>query len=398
MSISPVPVPSTRDGPKRDFQQILMFLGLGLAACAAALGFATGAEDALAVRGFKLIGIGAAAFLAGCGVSMKSRDPKTLALAAVSALFARWGADPRWDSARMLFGFATLVAGGSAVLMFLPQLYRRIIVSGLVLLHFGAILTATTSPNWTPWLSGHLGMTFYRPYMQFMYLTNAYHFYSPEPGPANVMWFCIYYDNGDTRWYKTPRRPEDMTDPLLLSYYRRLAITQQIETPGSVGSVSEDILQGRSLRAQGKEDAIPFHPEIQPIAAQFRVPNDTVRHQLVPAYIRFVARANPHDDPARKIVSIKMYRVEHHILIPREVRAGVQPYDPDTYRPWFLGEYDAQGVQIKLNDPMLYWLVPIVYEAKPGTPIYHTPRSHPKDFVLRDCVNIHSGSDHTRVR
>ena len=40
----------------------------------------------------------------------------------------------------------------------------------------------------------------YRPYLNLLYMTNAYHFYSPDPGTSSVMWFAVYYDDGTFDW------------------------------------------------------------------------------------------------------------------------------------------------------------------------------------------------------
>src|SRR5262249_51824377 len=158
------------------------------------------------------------------------------------------------DSGRVVAGFGSIVAGVAAVLMALPRPVRRAAVVLLVGLHFGSLVTASTGPGThdkpPPWITQVLHTYFYRAYSELVYLKNAYHFYSPEPGPATQIWFCIYYrttkidpktgdfvrnpetgeyDFGDSYWYKLPRRPDDIKDPLAVSYYRRLSLTMQLE-------------------------------------------------------------------------------------------------------------------------------------------------------------------------
>ena len=36
----------------------------------------------------------------------------------------------------------------------------------------------------------------YNPYLQFIYQRNAYHFYSPDPGPASVLVFLLKTETG----------------------------------------------------------------------------------------------------------------------------------------------------------------------------------------------------------
>ena len=71
-------------------------------------------------------------------------------------------------------------------------------------------------------------------------MNNAYQFYSPDPGPASEVWACIEFGppgeakEGERkvqpvhRWMKVPKRPQHWRDPLGQTYYRRLALTEQI--------------------------------------------------------------------------------------------------------------------------------------------------------------------------
>src|SRR5438045_224861 len=84
-----------------------------------------------------------------------------------------------------------------AVLVLLPRPARRVVLSLLLLVHFAGILTAVTAVDpqggSAPWVSRQLFARVYRPYLGFMYLSNAYHFYSPNPGPPTLLWFRIQY-------------------------------------------------------------------------------------------------------------------------------------------------------------------------------------------------------------
>src|SRR5262249_47958884 len=75
----------------------------------------------------------------------------------------------RWVLATMVL--VTLVA---APLVVVPQTVRRAVVSGLVLLHFGGICMASLAAPPYPWLVAQLWTRIYRPYLEFMYLNNAY--------------------------------------------------------------------------------------------------------------------------------------------------------------------------------------------------------------------------------
>ena len=71
------------------------------------------------------------------------------------------------------------------------------------------------------------------------------------------------------------------------------------------------------------------------------------------------------------MLSVKLLRVEHRVIPPGQFLPqydpetklkrdnGDSPYNPTTYRPYYLGEYSAAGELVNPTDPMLYWLLPI---------------------------------------
>src|SRR5689334_2808836 len=136
-----------------------------------------------------------------------------LALGAFDVLLAYLASSEEWDTFRMVLGAFVGIGLAGAVLVLLPQLARRVVILVLVVFHFGGILTAVFSvappSGVNNWLAGALWTNVYRPYLQFMYLNNAYHFYSPEPGPATQLWFRVSYDPASKvppRWFQFPRR------------------------------------------------------------------------------------------------------------------------------------------------------------------------------------------------
>ena len=83
---------------------------------------------------------------------------------------------------------------------------------------------------------------------------------------------------------------------------------------------------------------------------------------LLPAYAKHLAVEL--SGPGRRVTRVQIYRLEHRIVQPPAFAAGVDPYNPITYRPFYLGEYDPDGTLVNPKDPLLYWLVPII--PKPG--------------------------------
>jgi hypothetical protein len=401
--------------PKRDEQipKPWRLLGAGMAAivvagCLAAWG--PGRQSApfgtfLVIVRLALLGGGLVA--AGIAVTRRPRSAMVLALAGLAAWGAGQGLDQDWDSARALLHVLAVVAGVAAGLVCLPRAVGRAAVSLLILIHFGGILTAVTSvppPGGAgPWLANQLWTRFYRPYLQFMYLNNAYHFYSPEPGPATLVWGYLRYADGSSRWVEIPNRREHVKDALANEYYRRLAMNESINRMQPIQPAPAEVARRRLLA--GELGDIPSPSAIAqhlPGVAQYQVPADTARH-LLTVYARFLAHTYPADDRSVGVASVKLYRVIHGLIPPGNFAAGDDPLDPTLYVPYYQGEFDADGNLLDPNDPFLYWLIPILkFERAPGGLLLPAglaagrtpgPSANPE---VRDYVSIHAESEPRR--
>jgi hypothetical protein len=264
------------------------------------------------------------------------------------------------------------VAAAAAVIVLLPQNLQRVAVSLCVLYHFAGILSAITSPPPTPWMTAQVWARFFRPHLELCYVNNAYQFYSPQPGPAQVLWFCIVGADDQARWLKMPRRSE-MLDPLAVEYFRRLSLTeranQNLMLP--MGPPPE-ILSHRGTAAQ----EIPLQPELIP-ARQYRPPNEHAR-QILAGYAKHVANVIGSGRPGVPVKSVKIYLTQHRMLTQKEFAEGKDPYDQDTYWPFFVGEFDPESNLVNPYDPLLYWIVPILKMP---------------DGSIRNYVTVHAGSD-----
>lgn len=352
------------------------------------------------------------------------RSAGMVALGALASLLGCFGMAPEWDSARLALGVLANVALVGAGILLLPQTARRIVVSLLVLFHFGGILMAVTSippPNSNaPWLTVQLWTRVYRPYLHFMYLNNAYHFYSPEPGPPILAWFYLTYSDGSSRWVKVPNREDFHTK---LEFQRRLALCESINHQQPGPPVNFDQIWYRRLAGDGMENLRPevrfrpphevsqllatAHPDflvippypahLMPAHLQYRPPTPYSR-TMMSTYARHVARHYPSaSDPAATVTGVKAYRMVQRIIMPGEMVAGLDPYDKTTYLPFFQGEFDADGKLMDPNDPLLYWAIPIMQVPKPkDVELFRVGVPQTLEMETRDYLEQHATKSKTR--
>ena len=336
---------------------------------------------------------------AGAAIWLQPRHALLILASAGLVYLALWSLDPYWDSAFILMRVLLAVSLVAAFLVGLPWLmgwlyivfnhvssrpgeqdeaFARGQVAGvvaakaglslLILLHFGGVATAilSTAPaNAQPsWLANKAWM-WYRGYLEFAYLTNAYKFYSPDPGPAFLLWFRVEYADGSARWIKLPNREEHAPDPLAQEFTRRLSIVSLGVAQWENDSPTHE--QRERRHARGLLD-IPIHPYM-PIDIQFQVPTEPCRRYLK-EYARHVAQHYPSEHkPALAITGIKIYRVTHTMLSPQQLAdPHVTPTDEWTFLPYFQGEFTRDGVLKDPTDPLLYWMIPIY-----RTPIGQSP-------------------------
>lgn len=311
----------------------------------------------------------------------------------------------RWEGSRMLLWALAAVAAAAAVLVLLPVIVQRIAISLLILFHFGGIFAAVTNIGVAPWWSQKLWLDVYRPYLQFMYLNNAYHYYSPDPGPPSLIWMRIEYEpkNGMRywRWVKVPDLDEngrpispdgDSLGPYT-QYTRRLSLAESVK--GMPPPVTFYQILAKRQKA-GELFHIPLNPAFGP-EAQYR-PLAPESAGWLQSYVRHAARTYHHaDHPELPVVGVKVYMTIHAILDANTfIEDGADPYDPEHYRPVYQGEYDKDGNLKSLNDPFYGWEIPIVRQLKKG--VEHNDKRatgehrHSKDETeVINYLKIHAG-------
>lgn len=318
-----------------------------------------------------------------------------------------------WDSIRLALRVLTAVTLTAGALAVVSMKVRRLVLSLVIALHFCGIATASLAAPPSPQLVQAIWTRIFRPYLEFMYLNNAYHFYAPEPGPQSYMWFRLIYTdaNGSEvgRWEKFPH-VDDNGLPLRSgspAYQRYVVKNEQFlpieAAPAPMFTNEDGVLDTPSVyykrlqagtgfggivvgREPLKKDhiKIPLHPQI-PYMQQLLIPTETVK-RLLASEARYVARkyGEVPDEPSLKFKSVKIYRVVHLIPSALHLVNGLPPTDPQLYRPIYMGNFDRAGKLLETaeDDPYLYWLMPILSDqpTDPHSPIKDYARKHAGDL------------------
>jgi len=239
-------------------------------------------------------------------------------------------------------------------------------------------------------------------------MNNAYQFYSPDPGPACQLWVCIEYKTEDLDgpkecdWVTIVDRKREFIDPLGLSYYRRLSITENTtqSMPQGYTPVQEEHEKILARRALAARDRIPrtFPNE----NVEYLLPNHLISRQILPSYARHIARTMGR--PGMEVKSVKIYRVVHSSIRLNLFRGfdpstgekipGASPYEPSLYLPFFMGEFEPNGRLVDPTEEMLYWYVPILKDRPLppegfNSPEYHRTGGFKKYYI--DYVSKHAG-------
>jgi hypothetical protein len=333
-------------------------------------------------------------------------------LAGLVAFMGSWalywpGLSEEWDSLRLFLAVLAAACFVCAPIVAASPLVRRLAVSGLIALHFAAILSVVIGMQPGPWILQQSQHWIFGRYLDFMYLNNGYRFYSPEPSPASQLWCRIVYQRGPdavSRWVKLP----DMDDrghpkyTFSLQYTRRLALTESVSRTEPPPQMMERSANGELVPARfvvlrdaqtphptmqklgvpvppGPSLAIPMHPD--PSVPMYQKPNFEGR-QLLTSYARhLLAMPVPKEYPGYQPVSVKIYRVQHRIIGAEMLNMGADPWDPIYFLPYYNGQFDREGRLMDPNDPFLYWVLPILRqnENDPKSPLLRYVFKHAGD-------------------
>jgi hypothetical protein len=411
MTRDPVAADSSLASALRTFRRPWPIMGAGLVCTV--IGLALSQTTLVPLR---LFFMGAGLLLAGIAVARRLQTTSweledrvesagVLAVSAFVALLSYLALDRTWDSGEIFLEALIGIALVGSFIVLLPRTGRRIAAVAFVLFHFCGILTAVSSvaprQDPPPWLPTLIYCSFYRYYLFFTHFTNAYHFYSPDPGPPTLVWFHIEYTDGSTRWKKIPNRDES---PIGLHHQRMLAAAESTMNPPSPPILTQDLIKQFEQKTKQKYELFPGIPhasgeeiiqrrkmagdtykfvdpnnkrpaplwpifeEMPPWMSQYSEPMEFSR-RLIASYARHVAHTE--SDPDNPVKAVRIYRIVHKMITPRELYEGKDPLDPTLFLSYYMGKYDPNGKILDPEDPFLFWHVPIVRVSKrypePGT-------------------------------
>lgn len=209
----------------------------------------------------------------------------------------------------------------------MPRMSTRLLVTALVVAHFFTIFVAVTSyssPGFpAPQLSVRLNARL-QPYLQRIFLNNAYRFFAPNPGTPWVFWYRVQFSDGGVSWVEMPGRPDRI---LRARYQRRLNLAIQL------GQYVEGV-----PTSDEKKTLTPVGKALL---------ESTVRH-VATAYVRPAVNGS-----LVTVRNVGVYSVRHGVLLPEQVRAGWEPIDLRTYRATFVGAYTSTGERMDEFRPAL---------------------------------------------
>jgi hypothetical protein len=317
----------------------------------------------------------------------------------------------------MVFGVAAVVALSGSIVVACTGFLRHFLLSSFAIFHLLGIVVAITmiEPPGTnqpaPFLPTQAWVHAYKPYLQFLFQNNAYHFYSPEPGPPTHVWFYIRYADGNIEKLEMPKREDS---PVHLHYQRLLSVTEFMSqvAPGIIpdyllvemygggdderdkearAKIAELVKNGQDVRqlklsqvVEARETAprlvmpngMPYHP-LFPKQNQYQPPYE-YSWKMIQAGVRRIAREYAHDpkDPSSPVVSIKMYRVRKWIISPGDFAKGQDPQDDTLSMAWYQGEFRPDGTLVNKHDPFLFWLIPIIKDPRDGVTLLNYVEDH----------------------
>jgi hypothetical protein len=209
-----------------------------------------------------------------------------------------------------------------------PPLFVKLVLSLVILFHLSAILAHVLSGG-RP-LIMLMAASKFRPYLKTMWLDNAYRFYAPDPGPTEVIWYKMVYEDGSTQWTQVPPRREDVY--LRMPYQRHMSISLLAS------------MWNERLMSKPREDinsAVSILVNNQPV---IRTVLTAVGEIYFRSYARHVARLYAaHPETKAPLAYLECYMVHYLIRSPDEMRRKMDMFDPRKLRIDYISSFTPSG-------------------------------------------------------
>jgi hypothetical protein len=145
--------------------------------------------------------------------------------------------------------------------------------------------------------------------LQATFLNNAYRFFAPNPGVPTHLWFRLQSSDGTIRWTELSGRPDSAL--IRGAYQRRLNLS---------------LLVGQQVQPDPARDG---KLRLTPLGET--------------SLASVIRRVVSDDSPSSPVSTVGVYLVQHGVITPQQIREGWTPTDLRTYRPMFLGVFNANG-------------------------------------------------------
>jgi hypothetical protein len=238
----------------------------------------------------------------------------------------------------------------------------KVVVSLWLLFHFSGIVLAQRFPS-SEWLTDKLLLRVYRTYLEFMFLGAAHRY--EAPGASLLLWFHIEYEpdangNVEGRWITIPSLrhqgrvvwPDGVDRPHVeCTRLQGMAYRLYFSSP------PRDSEQFRRLVEARVHAGVSEHIPCLDVEPFFKQPG-VVSRKWIASYARHVAIAHGNDQRVR---TVKVYHVVHLTLPPGEVAEGRNFWEERLFYPYYMGEFNTDGVLTNASDPLLYSALPPEY-------------------------------------
>jgi hypothetical protein len=134
--------------------------------------------------------------------------------------------------------------------------WRRRAITACLLLHLTAVVSAPAAVAPASDLARGV-WTFFRPYLQLLYLNHGYHYFAPDPGPSTLLAFTVEKSDGTVHRDVIPNR---RIWPRLM-YHRHFMLTESLSY---IASVSEATVLAESplpALSQTRAEEMPLSDE-----------------------------------------------------------------------------------------------------------------------------------------